>query len=155
MRRTYLVPQEGQCIEPPNVLVVGVPIGIAEFWVLRSGGTPFRQLAYEALPISCILLNLPNLVEIKVGRALVDRSPARQLYEDRDQGNALLRQRVDDLSPVLGVGLLGDDTAVLKSLEPIGQDISRYTLVRGEELLEVALPPEDHVTHDQQAPLVA
>ena len=42
-----------------------------------------------------------EIVGVHIGRAIVDYPLARQLDQNRDQGDALLGQRIDNLPPVL------------------------------------------------------
>lgn len=128
---------------------------MGQLWSLRGGGTAFRQFADDTLLILLVLLHPSNLVEVDVGRAIVDRPPAHQLDQGRDQGSAFLGQGVDDLPSVCGVWLLGDDAAALEPVESISQDVGRYAFGRGEELLKIVLLYESHIAHDQEAPFIA
>ena len=58
---------------------------------------------------------------VRIGRAVI-RTPLRHGGDDRDEVDALVRQRVPGLLSVRGIVLAGENSSRRESVEPVGQD---------------------------------
>src|SRR5713226_3455322 len=87
-------------------------------------------------------------------RRLVLRAPEDQLHEDGGEVDALGRQAIDHLAPVLRIAAGADDSGCFEALQALGQDVRGDPFVRGEELLIRAVAAQHEVADDQQRPAV-
>jgi len=82
------------------------------------------------------------------------RAPEDQLHDDGREIDALGRQAIDHLAPVLGIAAGADDSGRLEALQALGQDVRGDPFVRGEELLVRLVAAQHEVADDQQRPAV-
>src|SRR6267154_2715711 len=99
-----------------------------------------------------VLSHLPD--ERLIAGVLVRRRPEDHFGEDGRETDPFGRQPVDQLSPVRGVLLGGDNSMSFELAQPVGQNVRRDSLVGFQEFFVGPESPEHHVADNQKGPAV-